>query len=195
MTSKIDTNQWTKGDLENRKAPVPSFKKVTARGKRYVYLRGTDVALVSGFLGTPAELESLLASDAVSRQIAAHQERTRASMTGHRMDAAKVLHKITKARAGSKGRSYRLSAEAIAAMLGGAYDRCEVTGAKFDYGPKTDAAWKARPFAPSLDRISNKGGYEPDNVRLVCVCVNVAINEWGLANFEKVCRAFVARNG
>lgn len=174
---------------------VAAFKKVTARGKRYVYLRGTNVAIVRGFLGTDAELDTLLASPEVARAVEAQDLCVNATMVGWRTDAAKVLHKITKARAKLRGRQYGLSVEALARMLFDVGDRCEVTGLKFDYRAKSDPDWKVRPMAPSLDRISNKGGYEPNNVRLVCACVNVAINEWGLANFENVCRAFVDRNG
>lgn len=171
-----------------------AFKKVTARGKRYVYVRGTNIALVRGFLGTDAELDALLAGPDIARELVAHQQAA-PSMVGHRLDAAKVLHKVTKTRSVTKRRPYTLSVEIIAGMLGNSYDRCEVTGLKFDYGPKSDEGWQSRPLAPSLDRISNKGGYVPANVRLVCACVNVAINEWGLANFAKVCRSFVAMNG
>lgn len=171
-----------------------SLKKVTSRGKRYVYLRGTGIALVRGFEGTEVELDTLLASPQISREIEAHTT-ANATMFGWRLDAAKTLHKITMGRAKQKQRTYSLSVATIAGMLSDAGDRCEVTGLKFDYRAKSDPDWKARPMAPSLDRISNKGGYERHNVRLVCACVNVAINEWGLENFERVCRAFVERNG
>jgi hypothetical protein len=36
-----------------------------------------------------------------------------------------------------------------------------------------------RPFAPSLDRRSSHRGYEPDNVRLVCIAVNFGMGQWG----------------
>lgn len=181
--------------MENIAMSEISLKKVTSRGRRYVYLRGTNIALVKGFRGTEAELDGMLNGDGVARQIAAHRENVNALTVGRRMDAAKILHKVTRARARSRDRAYSLSVEMIATTLAGTYDRCEITGMRFDYGPKTEAALQARPMAPSLDRISNKGGYDPVNVRVVCVCVNVAINEWGLANFEKMCRSFVARNG
>lgn len=38
---------------------------------------------------------------------------------------------------------------------------------------------KHRPFAPSIDRIDCKQGYTVKNVRLVCVAVNYALNEFG----------------
>ena len=118
-----------------------------------------------------------------------------ATMIGWRTDAARLLHKFTKSRATRRGRPYTLSVETIARMLFDAGDRCEVTGLKLDYRSNTNPHWKSRPMAPSLDRISNLGGYEASNLRIVCACVNVAINEWGLDNFQNICRAFVSRNG
>jgi hypothetical protein len=172
-----------------------AFKKVTARGKRYVYIRGTNVALIRGFEGTAEQLDEVLKSEVVSAAIAAQNLSVSATMIGWRMDAAKLLHKITKARAQQKKRTYTLSADTIARMMFDGGDRCELTGLKFDYGLKKNTDWLRRPLAPSLDRISNKGGYDPGNVRLVCTSVNVAINEWGLEHFALVCRNFVGRNG
>jgi hypothetical protein len=179
-----------RGRLHNKKR---AFNKMRARGKRYVYLRGTGVALVRGFDGTDAELDAILAGPEVAQIISDHDARALATAAGWRMDAAQALHKVTKARAKRTRRTYNLTAELIARRLADAGDRCEITGIKFEYGPKTEE-WLRRPMAPSFDRISNKLGYEPDNVRLVCVCVNIAINEWGLSIFEKMCRAFVAKH-
>lgn len=111
-----------------------------------------------------------------------------------RMSFAKMLHKRTERRARSYERNYSLSVESINAKLVEVEDRCELTGIRFDYEPKETDAFR-RPEAPSLDRIDNKGGYDAGNVRIVCVCVNIAINEWGLKNFERMCRAYVKRNG
>lgn len=35
------------------------------------------------------------------------------------------------------------------------------------------------PWAPSIDRIDSRAGYRPDNARLVCVAVNLALADWG----------------
>ena len=56
--------------------------------------------------------------------------------------------------------------------------RCAVSGLEFsDSVVGTGRAKK--PFAPSLDRIDRFRGYRPDNVRLVCVVANFAMNAWG----------------
>lgn len=53
--------------------------------------------------------------------------------------------------------------------------RCEVTGTKFS---DTRIGHK-RPFLPSIDRKHSKLGYTQSNCRLVCVCVNVGMSDWG----------------
>lgn len=118
----------------------------------------------------------------------------RSGLDGWRMDAARRIHKTTSGRASHKGRTYVLSTTAIVEMLKNAKDRCQVTGMKFDYLPRTNRDWRTNPLAASLDRINNKGGYEPGNIRLVCACVNYAINEFGLELFEKMCLAFVGKH-
>lgn len=162
--------------------------RVRAKGRRYAYVRGTKIALVSGFAGSETDFESAV-SDAVTK----HSERIAGAISGWRTDAARAIHKVTKARATRRGLAYYLSEAGIAAMLSLADDRCSLTGLPFEYGSeKKSAKWLRRPMAPSLDRIDNELGYEPQNLRLVCVCVNVAINEWGLETFESMCRAFVS---
>src|SRR3989304_2436451 len=47
------------------------------------------------------------------------------------------------------------------------------------------------PFAPSLDRIDSDKGYTKENIRLVCVIVNLALNNFGDNAFDKMCRAYI----
>lgn len=60
--------------------------------------------------------------------------------------------------------------------------RCSITGMPFSLF-KPEGAHR-RPYAPSVDRIDASKPYTDGNTRLVCVCVNYALNEWG----EKVLR-------
>ena len=55
--------------------------------------------------------------------------------------------------------------------------RCEVSGIRFS-GVKITGA-RRRPFVPSIDRIRAKEAYSPENCRLTCWSVNLAINDWG----------------
>lgn len=172
------------------RAEIP-INKVTARGRRYAYVRGTDISLVKGFVGTPAQFDEAI-GEAIRTLDIVGPRALKGLLPGHRFESARILHRMTKSRAGHKKRPYTLSVEFIHERLKSAKDRCEITGIVFDYGPKQNDQWLRRPMAPSLDRISNAGGYTPDNIRLVCGCVNVAINEWGLDNFDQICRAYVA---
>jgi len=68
--------------------------------------------------------------------------------------------------------------------------RCEVSGVEFD--PRKYGSHR-RPFAPSVDRIDSGVGYVFSNVRLVTVAVNLALNEWGDAVFDRIARGYVSR--
>lgn len=56
--------------------------------------------------------------------------------------------------------------------------RCAISGLPFSLASFDDVLVK-HPFAPSLDRISSRGGYTPGNVRLVCIAVNFGMGQWG----------------
>jgi hypothetical protein len=71
------------------------------------------------------------------------------------------------------------------------HGHCQVTGIAFNLERYADAFVK-RPFAPSIDRISSKGVYSPDNVRLVCVAVNFGMGQWGQEVFLRLARSAVA---
>jgi hypothetical protein len=67
--------------------------------------------------------------------------------------------------------------------------RCEVTGLRFTHEREEGA--RVRPFFHSFDRIDSRGGYTIDNVRAVCHCVNIAMNNWGEEVFAEMARGFV----
>ena len=62
--------------------------------------------------------------------------------------------------------------------------RCEVSSIPFAFGK--DERYKNRPFAPSLDRRDNTLGFSVENCRLVCIAVNLAINEWGIETLRLI---------
>ena len=70
--------------------------------------------------------------------------------------------------------------------------RCELTGLPFVLGK-----WKKatrNPMAPSIDRINSRRGYLPDNCRVVLLCVNLAMSEWGTEVFDLIARSYVNRD-
>jgi hypothetical protein len=67
---------------------------------------------------------------------------------------------------------------------------CAVTGMEFSLRKFPNVLVK-HPFAPSLDRRSSHRGYEPDNVRLVCIAVNFGMGQWGQELYLTFARAAV----
>jgi hypothetical protein len=68
--------------------------------------------------------------------------------------------------------------------------KCALTGLEFEVEREVEYR-KRRPFAPSIDRIDYKKGYTKNNVRLVCVAVNIALSDFGDEVFDKMCLAYV----
>jgi hypothetical protein len=81
--------------------------------------------------------------------------------------------------------SYSLTTEQLKQIIERANGRCEVTGIPFTYD-KPMGALRA-PYVPSLDRVDTYGPYSYSNCRLVCLAVNVALNQWGDTVFDLIC--------
>jgi uncharacterized protein with gpF-like domain len=69
--------------------------------------------------------------------------------------------------------------------------KCVLTGIDFEIGEGSFRKSYRRPFAPSIDRIDCKQGYTKNNIRIVCVIVNIALNDFGDLIFDKMCEAYV----
>lgn len=67
--------------------------------------------------------------------------------------------------------------------------RCSVSGLPFRHPEGEKIRYRKNPYAPSMDRIDNRLGYTPDNVRLVCVAMNLAMHQWGLEFFDELAAA------
>lgn len=79
---------------------------------------------------------------------------------------------------------FLLTWDDVVAMWQRSEGRCELSGLAFVM--LADVRFKNRPFAPSIDRIDNSLGYSMSNCRLVCIAVNLALNEWGLETLQKI---------
>lgn len=90
-------------------------------------------------------------------------------------------------RAAKKGIPFDLAVGDAEDMLGDG--TCQLTEIPFSL----EKIGKRRPFAPSLDRVTAETGYVRSNVRIVCVAVNLAINEWGESLFAYVAEQFISR--
>jgi len=72
----------------------------------------------------------------------------------------------------------------------GSYGMCELTRIRFS-AQRMKGCTK-RPWMPSVDRRDCSKGYTADNCRLVCVAVNLALNEFGDAVLMQIARSMLA---
>lgn len=68
--------------------------------------------------------------------------------------------------------------------------RCKLTDLQFTFDVREQGK-HFNPFNPSIDKINTKGGYTKDNIRLVCVIVNLALNQFGEDSFKIMCEAYI----
>jgi hypothetical protein len=94
------------------------------------------------------------------------------------------LYSIAKSRAKNNNRDFTITLEDLKNIAKQCDNRCMLTGIDFDFA-KTDDCFR-RPFTPSIDRIDSNLGYTPDNIRLVCTAVNLALNDFGLEILLKI---------
>lgn len=101
------------------------------------------------------------------------------------------LYRRSKARASMADIYFSLTRDDIREMGEAQNWCCFMTGIRFSRDRTENA--HARAFSPSLDRINCRKGYQRDNVRLVCVSVNYALNEFGEEVFRKIATAYVRK--
>jgi len=99
-----------------------------------------------------------------------------------------TLNKI-KYRDKKAGRTCQLKINDIEFVLRISNGRCAVTGIPFDFSKTGEC--KRAPYQPSIDRIDNSKGYTPENIRLVCLAVNIAMSDWGEEVFSSICSGYV----
>lgn len=86
--------------------------------------------------------------------------------------------KEARKRANKSGIEYNITESEIKLIIDRANGCCEVTGIFFQL-LRDRKPGERDPFMPSLDRIDSEKGYTFDNVRLVCIAANLAMNTWG----------------
>lgn len=121
----------------------------------------------------------------------AHKEFCRA-FSNHgpaRKDIFSQMRRSAVQRAKDSGLSCEITADDMREMYADQRGCCALTGLPFSLVPSDTG--KARPFAPSLDRLDNSLGYIKGNVRLVCCMANFARNVYTDEEFYKMCLAAV----
>lgn len=97
--------------------------------------------------------------------------------SSRRYDLTFELEKEARKRAKKKGVRYSLPRNHIERLIEQQNYKCALTGIPFsDLLPQGSTR---RPFLPSVDRVKPEKGYTEENVRLVCMCVNYAMLDWG----------------
>lgn len=69
--------------------------------------------------------------------------------------------------------------------------RSELSGIPFTDDIVTGA--QCRPFARSFDRINANKGYSKENLRVICWCENMALGEFGIGVYDRMCKARIRR--
>ncbi len=103
---------------------------------------------------------------------------------------ASRLHKRARLNATKLGVPFDLTVEWVKDKL--SLGACEATGLKLDFAREFKAKSKS-PFAPSLDRRNNYGGYTMNNVQIVTTQYNIAKNEWPEDALRILALAIVSR--
>lgn len=123
-------------------------------------------------------------------------EITASSRTHYRTVRGRFLTLISAARTRAKKRDLLHNLDIAWAL--DLWDRqkgcCAITGIPLEIDtPLRTRSKYLSPFAPSLDRIVCSGGYTKDNTRIVCVAVNLALNNFGEDVFHRMLEGFAAK--
>ena len=90
------------------------------------------------------------------------------------LSVARRMCKRARENSKAKNRKYSISPEFVLELIEKQDFRCAVTGIELSLPSR-----KRDPWAPSLDQVLPGKGYTTDNVRIVCMIVNTAMNCWG----------------
>ncbi|KJJ83661.1 hypothetical protein OMAG_002470 [Candidatus Omnitrophus magneticus] len=72
--------------------------------------------------------------------------------------------------------------------------RCQLTRIPFSLRLNPGGKRFNDPFMPSIHRTVLEKGYTKDNIVLVCLIVNLAINNFGINVFTRMCESYIEEN-
>jgi hypothetical protein len=107
---------------------------------------------------------------------------------------AGYLLSCARTRAKQRGMEFNLTEKWIEERLS---QGCELSGLSFDLGDRVTLEGRARALkklrGPSIDRRDSSKGYTQDNCRLICVALNIGLQDFGWESVVDIWRAAVAR--
>jgi hypothetical protein len=106
---------------------------------------------------------------------------------------AENLIRLSRQSSAKRGLPHAITSNFIIKLIESQNFRCAVSAIEFTPSRLPGAA-KRQPFAPSIDRIDNSRGYESDNVRLVCLIVNLARSNFDDVALVTMAGAITGRN-
>lgn len=102
------------------------------------------------------------------------------------------LYSAARDRATGRRMRFSITLEDVETLFSQQENQCALTGIPFTFiHHQSGNRRRYNPWNPSLDRIDSDKGYTKGNVRLVAVCVNLALNWYGETVFERMCRAYL----
>lgn len=106
---------------------------------------------------------------------------------------AKRVHARHRANAAYRGIPFDLVVADVFRLMHESNYHCPLSGIPFStIKPSTNDQLGIRdPWAPSIDRIDNRQGYTRDNIRVVCVAANMAMNSWGFDTLLRLAKGVV----
>ncbi len=156
------------------------FHAVCARGRTFNYFRPPkflrDIGVGNIRLSDNGDVARQQARTMLEKGIAEHVLANLEDRVDEFRAHMQWMLNSAKSRSASKGLPCAITRDDVIDMMIRQGGRCAVSGKIFS-AEKTNSY--RRPYMPSIDRIDNRRGYEPDNCRLVCVIANYAMGEWG----------------
>lgn len=102
---------------------------------------------------------------------------------------SRKLRNAVMANAKKRKIEFSLTLEDVTQLIEDSGGKCSLTGIEFDLFK--DHGARARPWAPSIDRIDCALGYVVGNVRLVACAVNLALSDFGEATLLRIAKGLI----
>ena len=100
-----------------------------------------------------------------------------------------AVHKRHRTSARERNIPFNLEVEQVFILMHSTGFCCAVSGVPFS--KQTEVTGWRDPWAPSIDRIEGRQGYVPDNIRIVSLIANTAMNSWGYDTLLRLARGVV----